>query len=80
MFNKKSIIVVGAGASKEVALPTGEELKERIRTLLNIRFRDFQKVSGDDLVYEALRIEAHQAKSDITITFRRPIIFGMLCH
>ncbi len=56
MFNKKTLIVVGAGASKEANLPTGYELKQRITSILDIRFKDgFKQFSGDYLVYDALR-------------------------
>ena len=56
MLNKKTVIVVGAGASKEVNLPTGYELKQKIASILNITFdQRGQKISGDDTVCEALR-------------------------
>ncbi len=55
MFNKKTVIVVGAGASKEANLPTGYELKQRIATILDIRFgHGFQQTSGDHVVCEAI--------------------------
>lgn len=37
MFSGKTVFVVGAGASKEADLPTGEELKEEIIDLLTYR-------------------------------------------
>jgi hypothetical protein len=56
MFNKKTVVVIGAGASQEVKLPTGMDLKEQIATLLDIRFEDgLTKVSGDHIILEALR-------------------------
>ncbi len=56
MFNKNTIIVVGAGASKEANLPTGHELKQKIASVLDIRFDGMsRKISGDPVVYEALR-------------------------
>ncbi len=55
LFNKKTLIVVGAGASKEVNLPTGHELKQRIASILDIQFEDgFRQSSGDYLVRQAL--------------------------
>ncbi|MHB1142635.1 MAG: hypothetical protein ACYC1T_12890 [Sulfuricaulis sp.] len=56
MFNKKTLIVVGAGASKEGNLPTGSELKQRIATLLDIRFEHgYRQISGDHIVCDAIR-------------------------
>ena len=61
MFNNKTLIVIGAGASKEAGLPTGYELKQRIADLLDIRFRfspllriDAPEPTGDDLIKDAL--------------------------
>jgi hypothetical protein len=56
MFEKKTLIVVGAGASKEGNLPASYELKERIAEILDIRF-EFGKgqVSGDYVTCEAIR-------------------------
>lgn len=56
MFNKKTLIVVGAGASNEAKLPTGNELKKKIATILNIRFDlSSQQTSGDRVVCNAIR-------------------------
>lgn len=56
MIRKKTVIVVGAGASKEANLPTGYELKKEIAKLLDIRFEHgFNLISGDDQIYAALR-------------------------
>lgn len=57
MFNQKTTIIVGAGASKEVNLPTGSELKHTISNILDFRFDDFgrQEKGGDSTVIEALR-------------------------
>ena len=40
MFNSKTTIVVGAGASAELGMPVGSELKKTIATKLDIRFSD----------------------------------------
>lgn len=55
--NRKNIIIVGAGASKEFGLPTGVELKDKITTLLNISFDDFgsRQLSGDRAIVQAIR-------------------------
>lgn len=50
----KTIYVIGAGASKEVGLPTGHELKPVISKLLDIRFDFPTQESGDHLIANAL--------------------------
>lgn len=50
----KNIFVIGAGASREVNLPTGDELKEKIVKLLDIDFSFNNQVSGDHLLVKAL--------------------------
>jgi hypothetical protein len=56
MFKSKTLFVVGAGASAEVRLPVGAELKDRIATVLNIRFPDgFQQKTGSLRIADALR-------------------------
>jgi hypothetical protein len=53
---KKRVLVVGAGASKEAELPTGDELKQKIAEVLDIRFNDgVIRSSGDALIEEAFR-------------------------
>ena len=53
----KIVFVVGAGASNEVSLPIGEELKKSIARALDIRFgRGTGMISGDSLICEAIRI------------------------
>lgn len=56
--NKSLVLVVGAGASKEALLPTGDELRQKIAAALDIRIAGFgdKKVSGDDLIAQALNI------------------------
>lgn len=62
MFNKKTVIVLGAGASEEVKLPTGKELKEIIAGLLDIRFEDgITWTSGDRIILNALRTVVRQS-------------------
>lgn len=52
MPNEKSLVlVVGAGASSEVGLPTGPQLKSRISAALDIRYEHgYQRISGDRLI------------------------------
>jgi hypothetical protein len=68
MFRSKTLFVVGAGASCEVGLPSGEKLKEIIASRLNIKFPDGFKQSGGDLqITDALRqyILANEQSRDI---------------
>ena len=48
------MIVVGAGASQEVKLPTSKELKQRIASILDIKFDGVTQISGDHDVCHAL--------------------------
>lgn len=50
----ETVFVIGAGASQEVNLPTGYELKSKISKLLDIRFTH-QQISGDYIIAESLR-------------------------
>ena len=69
MSNKKTLYIIGAGASSEAKLPTGHELKETIASLLDIRFEHgYKKLSGDDYIYEALRIYVKQSEFPRTDT------------
>lgn len=63
MFNQRTVIVVGAGASKEAGLPTGQELKAKIVSLLNIKFDWNQQKSGDATICQALRL--YVSKSEV---------------
>jgi hypothetical protein len=56
-MTENTVFVIGAGASKEANLPTGDELKGKISTLLDIRF-DYSSTqkSGDYEIIEALRL------------------------
>ena len=53
-MSRKTVFVIGAGASSEVNLPTGRQLKEKIAQLLDIRF-DIHQISGDRTIMDALR-------------------------
>lgn len=55
-MERKTIFVIGAGASKEANLPTGDELKSKIAQLLDIRFDWNNQISGDSEIPNALRI------------------------
>lgn len=48
MFRSKTVFIIGAGASCEAGLPSGEKLKGDIAGLLNIEFEDGWKQSSGD--------------------------------
>jgi len=54
MFQKKTLIVVGAGASKEADLPVGSELTVRIANLLDVRHQDAKQTRGDTVLLAAI--------------------------
>jgi hypothetical protein len=59
MFNSNTVIVIGAGSSCEVGLPSGYDLKKQIAALLDIKFPDgYRQSSGDPLICEALKKRA----------------------
>lgn len=55
MFQKKTVIVVGAGASSEANLPVGHELTGQIAGILDIQCRGAQQAHGDVLVMAAIK-------------------------
>lgn len=68
--DRRNVIVVGAGASKEFNLPTGAELKSKIARISDIRFGDWGRKleSGDYKLVETLRtLVRGDASSDGTI-------------
>jgi len=61
MFKSKTVIVVGAGASCEAGLPSGEDIKGHISQLLDIRFDTISRqISGDNHICDALRAVAQR--------------------
>jgi len=60
---KKTVYVIGAGASYEASLPTGNELKERIAGLLDMRFEMNTQKSGDYEIQQALRQHTKEDRS-----------------
>lgn len=73
--NKKLTVIVGAGASRELGLPTGAELKKEISSLLNIRFaHGIRQQSGDFSICEALR--AHVRDSDNHLEGLNPHLYA----
>lgn len=58
-MTENTVFIIGAGASKEANLPTGDELKGTISKLLDIRFKDgYHQSSGDTTIPTALRLLA----------------------
>src|SRR6516162_3764670 len=55
MFNKPTVFIVGAGASAECGLPTGSQLKDRIRGGLGFQFEGGQLRKGDEALLQLLR-------------------------
>ena len=55
MLRTPTTLVLGAGASAEVDLPVGRTLLETIAASLDIRYDFSNQISGDRLVFEALR-------------------------
>lgn len=56
MFKKKTLFIVGAGASKELDLPMGDELKGRIGKAVGFTFPDgFNPTDGNQAVYWAVQ-------------------------
>jgi len=57
MFRSKTLFIVGAGASCEVGLPSGYQLKSKIAEILNIQYHDLvHSWSGDGKVWEAIKL------------------------
>lgn len=69
----ETIYVIGAGASSEAQLPTGNLLKKEISEILNIKFNSFGREmrSGDYIVFDALRKYAKDTGGDINSYLHR---------
>lgn len=56
MFEPRTLFIVGAGASSEASLPTGNQLKASIAKKIDIKFeRGIDQITGDHQITEALR-------------------------
>ncbi|BCG79911.1 hypothetical protein [Mesorhizobium sp. 113-3-3] len=72
MFTQKTLMILGAGASKEAHLPTGDELKTRISNVLRVQDnKDFYRTKSvsNDLIMEALR-HASQTATDSKVAMK----------
>jgi hypothetical protein len=64
MLQSKTLFIVGAGASFEVGLPVGDDLKRQIAALIDIRFDDgWNRSNGDPQITEVLRQIAREDQS-----------------
>lgn len=66
-MTKKTVYVIGAGASYEANLPTGDKLKGEIAKLLNFNLDPFAKTSGDGEILLALRQHAAPDRTSNTL-------------
>ena len=57
---QKTVFIVGAGASKEVNLPVGAELKESIANVLDFNLDSGQLTGGDSIIFTTLQTVARQ--------------------
>jgi hypothetical protein len=63
-MNIKTVFVIGAGASQEAGLPTGEQLKNHISRLLSVRENDFRDTRfDDDLIFQALHVHSRSLEN-----------------
>jgi len=60
MFQKKTVIVVGAGASEEANLPTGSELTKKIAGLLDVQVERARQIHGDTVIWNAIHAVARR--------------------
>ena len=57
---RKTLYILGAGASKEANLPIGDELKQDIANLLNIEYDEFNKPKSGDRIIISTFIESQR--------------------
>jgi hypothetical protein len=63
-MDRKTVLVIGAGASKEANLPVGSELKKLIANIIDITVDEFdRRANGDKIIYEALCLSARNDPS-----------------
>src|SRR5450755_3651540 len=65
MFNKPTVIVVGAGASAEFNLPTGAALKSKIGDGLRFRYELGSLASGDSNLLDAIRVHVNSEQKRV---------------
>jgi len=69
VIRSKSVFVIGAGASNEVGLPLGSDLKKQIAKKVNIKFDIVnQQISGDANIVDILRVyEKKKGETQVNI-------------
>jgi hypothetical protein len=64
MFGRKTVFIVGAGASKELKLPIGNELTALIASKLAISFENGQRqTTGSQKIFDAVRMHCQEMSS-----------------
>lgn len=73
MFKSKTVFIVGAGASREVGLPTGEEIKLQIKNNLNFRFESITNrlASGSPKIAGAIQEYVRREKPEDILQLRQ---------
>jgi len=67
---KKTVYIIGAGASYEANLPTGDQLKGKIADLLDMRFDFGKQIKGDYDIQQALRQYTSEGQSLNTYVYQ----------
>jgi hypothetical protein len=70
LLKRKTLFVVGAGASEEFGLPLGYGLASQISQNLRFRFRDNQPSEGDPALYGALQTIANNNQNRMHELFK----------
>lgn len=65
-----TVYIIGAGASAEVNLPTGEKLKQRISELLNLKFGYRKQTQGDHEIGFELENHAQNNQEDFNTYYQ----------
>jgi hypothetical protein len=71
MLDKDTVLVIGAGASKEFGLPIGSDLQETIAESLNLRFQNGVIQSGNADLWEAIQRASPKRKNEMFAACRR---------
>lgn len=65
MFRRNTVFIVGAGASKELGLPTGAELSAQIVTMCDVTYNRFGE-GTDPRSYRTIQEMRRQSNDDVT--------------
>ncbi|MBI1359728.1 MAG: hypothetical protein GC155_05520 [Alphaproteobacteria bacterium] len=60
MLKRKTVFVIGAGASQEFGLPVGSKLQQTIGSMLNYKFEARNRLSGDSVLWDAIERLNHK--------------------